>query len=737
MLSTSARTDFATLSRACLRIALLAGALLLASSWAVRADFRAAEQAARSKDWPAVLRACKAEAEAGEKNCQMWLAQLYKYGRGVDRNLALSVEILKKCASQGQMNCEEMLGDSYRNGLGASVDYAEALRLFKLSASKGNPYAFNNLGNIYRFGQGVKRDAAEAASNYRTAADKGNVLAMVNLADLYRLGDGVEKNGDLALQWARKASEQNDGGGWNIVGLLNRDGIGIRRDPAAAISAFKRAVEPNVNNPSPVAYANLAMMYYLGMGIPADLDEAARWAEAGVRVNQRDCMVWLANVLARGGKTVSEDKARAFQLAKRAHETGLPAAADTLGYFYRDGIGTPVDYAQASRLFNEAINGGNINAAVGLGRMYLDGLGVAKDPSKANEYFQLARARMDSLGPGNKRFIETYFVNQALDASRQVPPASKTSAAETKPPALAPGPSTTPAPSSAPAPAPAPAAASKGPDPTQQALLDRIEKMQKQLELLQSAGSANDQGQYIQSTLQTAVRRALVIGNDQYLNVSSLLNAREDASAIASTLTQLGYAVSLHRDVDEKKFKQALRDFRGTLEGGEEVLFYFAGHGVQLGAANYLLPVDIQADNEEQVKDEGIELQRVLDDLKSKNTKFALAIIDACRDNPFKQSGRAIGGRGLAPTTAATGQMIMFSAGAGQQALDKLGISDKDKNGVFTRVLLGEMRKPGVPVDRVLRNVRSEVVRLSKSVGHEQTPALYDQAVGDFYFIPK
>ena len=107
------------------------------------------------------------------------------------------------------------------------------------------------------------------------------------------------------------------------------------------------------------------------------------------------------------------------------------------------------------------------------------------------------------------------------------------------------------------------------------------------------------------------MRRALVIGNDKYLNVSPLLNAREDASAIASTLTQLGYAVSLHRDVDEKKFKQALRDFRGTLAGGEEVLFFFAGHGVQLGAANYLLPVDINASNEEQVRDDALALQRL------------------------------------------------------------------------------------------------------------------------------
>jgi uncharacterized caspase-like protein len=173
-----------------------------------------------------------------------------------------------------------------------------------------------------------------------------------------------------------------------------------------------------------------------------------------------------------------------------------------------------------------------------------------------------------------------------------------------------------------------------------------------------------------------------------------------------------------------------------NIQGGDEVLFFFAGHGVQLGAANYLLPTDIKGDHEEQVKDEAIQLQKVLDDLQEKKTKFALAVIDACRDNPFKRQGRAIGGRGLAPTSAATGQMIMFSAGSGQQALDKLGTNDKNKNGLFTRVFLKEMLKPGVSVDRVLRNVRNEVVTLAKGVGHEQTPALYDQAVGEFFFVP-
>ena len=250
----------------------------------------------------------------------------------------------------------------------------------------------------------------------------------------------------------------------------------------------------------------------------------------------------------------------------------------------------------------------------------------------------------------------------------------------------------------------------------------------------EQAAAASKQPARSNEPVTFANRKALVIGNDLYKHVPKLNNAGADAEAMAKSLEAVGYKVFKHLNLDEKRFKQALRDFRQNLNGGDEVLFFFAGHGVQLGNANYLLPTDVQGDHEDQVKDDAILLQKVLDDLEEKKTKFALAVIDACRDNPFKGKGRAIGGRGLAPTSAATGQMIMFSAGSGQQALDRLGDNDKDKNGLFTRIFVKEMLKPGVSVDRVLRNVRTEVVRLARSVGHEQTPALYDQAIGEFYF---
>ena len=232
----------------------------------------------------------------------------------------------------------------------------------------------------------------------------------------------------------------------------------------------------------------------------------------------------------------------------------------------------------------------------------------------------------------------------------------------------------------------------------------------------------------------TGNRRALVIGNDTYKAVAKLSNAREDARTIAANLISVGYQVTLRLDLNEKEMKATLRNFAGQVQGGDEVLFFFAGHGVQLGAANYLLPTDIVGDSEAQVRDEASQLQRVLDDMSERKAKFTLAMIDACRDNPFKSSGRAIGGRGLAPTTAATGQMVIFSAGTGQQALDKLSASDKNKNGLFTRVFIQEMQKPNQSVDRVVKNVRNQVAELAKSVGHDQVPAIYDQVLGDFFF---
>jgi hypothetical protein len=331
--------------------------------------------------------------------------------------------------------------------------------------------------------------------------------------------------------------------------------------------------------------------------------------------------------------------------------------------------------------------------------MHHNGLGVPADAQRARQLYQSLIDSTD-YSPSVKRVARANVA--LLDAPAG---AAALAAAPTAPAATAPAAAPAPAPVVAPVASAAPSVQAAKPTAPEQSAKARSGR-----------------------------RLALVVGNNQYRNVPALANAVEDATSIASNLRAVGYQVTLRTDITQKDMQAALRTFSGQLQGGDEVLFYFAGHGVQLGAANYLLPVDIAGESEAQVRDDAIQLQRVLDDIAEQKVRFTLAMVDACRDNPFKSSGRAIGGRGLAPTTAATGQMIIFSAGSGQQALDKLGPTDNSRNGLFTRVFLKEMQKPGVSVDRLVRNVRAEVVELARSIGHEQVPAIYDQAIGDFYF---
>ena len=237
------------------------------------------------------------------------------------------------------------------------------------------------------------------------------------------------------------------------------------------------------------------------------------------------------------------------------------------------------------------------------------------------------------------------------------------------------------------------------------------------------------------SGVTAAARLALVVGNDNYQTIGKLQNARADADTMADAFKQAGYAVTLRKDRNLRDFKDDVREFRSKIRGGDEVVLFYSGHGVALGAANYLLPVDVRDQSEAQIVDDALALNDVLAQLGEANPALTLAIIDACRDNPFPpRGGKSIATRGLATAAPATGQMVIYAAGNGQKALDRLSTNDPVKNGVFTRAFVAEMKTPNLPIDRVLKAVRTRVSAAARSIGHTQVPAIYDQVEGDFYF---
>lgn len=236
-------------------------------------------------------------------------------------------------------------------------------------------------------------------------------------------------------------------------------------------------------------------------------------------------------------------------------------------------------------------------------------------------------------------------------------------------------------------------------------------------------------------------RHALVIGIDDYENVPPLLKARADAVAVSQALSALGFKVMTELDPDRRSFNQALANFAAGISPGDEALFYFAGHGIEVDGRNYLLPADIPSarpGDEQFVTGESIAVDRVLQALKRQQARVSLLILDACRDNPFPQQGtRSLGrARGLARMDPPEGAFILFSAGTGQAALDRLSDDDPDPNSVFTRALLPRLHEPGLTLHELTQQVRRDVRDLADTVRHRQFPAYYDQLSGLFMFQP-
>lgn len=235
-------------------------------------------------------------------------------------------------------------------------------------------------------------------------------------------------------------------------------------------------------------------------------------------------------------------------------------------------------------------------------------------------------------------------------------------------------------------------------------------------------------------------RRALVIGIDSYENIPPLQKARNDATAISAALKRAGFAVSTHLDVTRQELNLELSRFSEELAPGDEAVFYFAGHGIEIDGRNHLLPADVPRVAPGQqafLIGESLAVDRVLDLIRERGARVSMLILDACRENPFPRQGtRSVGAtRGLARLDPPEGAFILFSAGFGQAALDRLSEDDPDPNSVFTRQLLPLLETPGLPVHEIARQVRIGVMELAQSIGHDQRPAYYDEITGEFTIL--
>ena len=225
-------------------------------------------------------------------------------------------------------------------------------------------------------------------------------------------------------------------------------------------------------------------------------------------------------------------------------------------------------------------------------------------------------------------------------------------------------------------------------------------------------------------------RLALVIGNSNYA-AGYLNNPVNDAILMAKTLDSLSFDVLLDTNLTTKRdFKELIREFGRRRPLYDIAFIYYAGHGVQIGYENYLLPTQEEFKSEFDVEDYGVSVQSILRYLDNTSDKANILILDACRNNPFESNWtrtRSSGGRGLAEIPTPNGSLIAFSTDAGHTAAD-----GNDRNSIYTESLASNLMKPNVEITQVFRNVRTEV--LTKTM-NQQSPVENSKLTGGELYL--
>ena len=227
--------------------------------------------------------------------------------------------------------------------------------------------------------------------------------------------------------------------------------------------------------------------------------------------------------------------------------------------------------------------------------------------------------------------------------------------------------------------------------------------------------------------LQSA-RLALVIGNSSYPDADvPLAQASNDARALASTLRKDAFDVDLIQEATGEDMARAIARLKAKVRPDSTVMVYFAGFGVQSGGESYAIPVDAKIWREDDVRREGVSIDRLLSELKNSGTHIRLAVIDASRRNPYERRFRSYS-HGLAPVEAGENALILTSMPPGQVVDDHDG-----SRSLLISALLDEMNFSTGSAEQVFNGTRLTVVRETQN---RQIPNLSSSLIDDVRLGP-
>ncbi|MGO8797935.1 MAG: caspase family protein [Roseiarcus sp.] len=229
------------------------------------------------------------------------------------------------------------------------------------------------------------------------------------------------------------------------------------------------------------------------------------------------------------------------------------------------------------------------------------------------------------------------------------------------------------------------------------------------------------------ATAGAETRVALVIGNGAYREIAALANPPNDAKDVAAELSALGFKVTVGSDLDQATMQRDIAEFTKAAAAADVSLFYYGGHGLQVAAHNYLIPVDAQLHSEEDIYRHTVAFDDVLK-AQEQGKGVHLIFLDACRTNPLKDAPASAHAEGLARVGNAAGFLIAFATQPDNVAYDGAG-----RNSPFAQSLLGHLATVGQDISSMMIEVRKDVIA---ATGGSQIPWENSSLTRQFYFAP-
>ncbi len=197
-------------------------------------------------------------------------------------------------------------------------------------------------------------------------------------------------------------------------------------------------------------------------------------------------------------------------------------------------------------------------------------------------------------------------------------------------------------------------------------------------------------------------RLAIVIGNSAYEPGAELPNAGNDAEAVAAAFRRLGYAVVLEENVSRSDMMRLLARADELPAEIDQIVFYFAGHGVQVGDEMILLMTDTQLTSDRWMG--GALPLRVVVAALSRQPRQKIIILDACRENPLTGKLRDLPAPAHFKATA--GMYLAFSSQPGAPAFE-----GTEALSPFAASFVDALRDDAKSVEEVFRQVRVQVLK--------------------------